>query len=341
MTEAVSVTASDQGRPRRSRRWLAVLLVAAVVDLLLVGYVAAGYLAYDELSKVSPHCLGSPYAGQTTTDFVAGSDAPDLDLTPYHFADVVGGLVPFPRRGADDPRLVRPAESAERPVVLLVHGYTGCRRDTKVLLPAGITHCAGYGVLLIDMRNHGESDSDGGRWAGGAKEYRDVLGAWDWLVAQGYPPASIGLFGISLGAATVTIATGEEPRVAATWADSSYADFATASAEYAESKGYPGWVAGPAVPVGRALGDSELATRDPIEEVRRLAGRPFFIVHGLADTTILPHNAIDLARAAAAGGTPVEPWLVPQAEHVRAMLLQPERYEAALLGFFGSAIGTP
>ena len=149
------------------------------------------------------------------------------------------------------------------------------------------------------------------------------------------------MFGASLGAATVTIATGEEPRVAATWADSSYADFATAASEYARDKGYPGWVAGTAVPIGHLLGDTALGTRDPVDEIGHLAGRPFFIVHGLADKTIPPHHAIDLAEAAARAGTPVEPWLVPGAEHTQEMLVEPDRYEARLIAFFTASLGSP
>ncbi|HLO35912.1 MAG TPA: alpha/beta fold hydrolase, partial [Candidatus Deferrimicrobium sp.] len=108
-------------------------------------------------------------------------------------------------------------------MVILVHGYNACRRDWTVLLPAGMLHQAGFGVVVPDLRNHGDSDIDDGRWAGGAKEYRDVLGAFDWLRAHGVPGERIGIFGASLGAATATIATGEEPGVAALWADSSYA----------------------------------------------------------------------------------------------------------------------
>jgi dipeptidyl aminopeptidase/acylaminoacyl peptidase len=46
----------------------------------------------------------------------------------------------------------------------------------------------------------------------------DVLGAWDWLVNDKHiSPQKIDLFGTSLGAATVMIAMGEEPRAAAVW----------------------------------------------------------------------------------------------------------------------------
>ncbi len=220
-------------------------------------------------------------------------------------------------------------------------GTTHAGAHWNVLLPAGMLHKAGFGVLMPDLRNHGDSDVRrrplGGRGEGVPRRTRSMGLAR----RQGVPSSRIGLFGASLGAATVTIATGEEPRVAATWADSSYADFATAATEYAESKGYPGWVAGPAVPIGHLLGDTALGTRDPVDELAHLAGRPFFIVHGLDDTTIRPHNAIELAQAASRAGTPVEPWFVPGAEHTQEMLLVTGRYEARLVSFFSSALGAP
>jgi dienelactone hydrolase len=52
-----------------------------------------------------------------------------------------------------------------------------------------------------------------------------VLGAWDWLSgAFGIPAKRIGLFGASLGAASVMLAAATEPRIAAVWEDSGYAD---------------------------------------------------------------------------------------------------------------------
>lgn len=325
---------------RRQRAAAALLLCV----LFGVGvYVGAGVIAYQDLSAVRAHCAGTTHASDTPADFTIndGAASPQPDVAPYRFTDATE--VSFPARGDD--LTIRawyaPPREPGGPVVILVHGFNACRRDWNVLLPAGMLHRAGFGVLLPDLRNHGESDSDGGRWAGGAKEYRDVLGAWDWLVEEGVPPSRIGIFGMSLGAATVVIATGEEPRVAATWADSSYASFAIAAAEYAEQRGYPGWVADPAVLIGRRLGDPELAVRDPSEELAHLAGRPLFIVQGTADTIVLPHNATDLAADAMAGGTAVEPWLVSGAGHTESMLLAMDAYRDRLIAFFSGAIGGP
>jgi uncharacterized protein len=328
-------------------RRISLRIVATTTALLLLlgatGYAVGGYLAFQQLSVVHPACGSRSFARDTPATFIlpASESREPVELDRYHFSGPED--VAFPARG--DPVTIRawfaPPRSTGGPVVVIVHGYDSCRRDWNVLLPAGMLHSAGFGVLLLDLRNHGDSDPDDGRWAGGSKEYRDVLGAWDWLRSRGYDAHAIGLFGVSMGAATATIATGEEPAVAATWADSSYDRYAVAAEEYAEVKGYPGWVAGAAVPVGRALGESELAVRDPGTEVRRLAGRPFYVVHGLADTLIMPHNAVELAVDAAAGGTPVDPWLVAGAEHTHAMLVEPRTYADRLVGFFAGALGTP
>jgi dipeptidyl aminopeptidase/acylaminoacyl peptidase len=93
--------------------------------------------------------------------------------------------------------------------------------------------------------------------------------------------------------------------------------------------------------MGRLAGEPTLATKDPALEAQRLGGRPFFIVHGLADTTVLPHHAVDLAAAAFAGGTAVEPWIVPGSSHTQEVFDVPDRYEARLLAFFSGALGAP
>jgi dipeptidyl aminopeptidase/acylaminoacyl peptidase len=340
------MTDSQPNRKGRNRRRSVAIVIAVAMAIVLGAgavYAGGGYLAYQDLSVVQPGCGGRSYATQTPADFTITGTAvsPLPDVTPYRFTDATE--VAFPTRDGD--LTIRgwyaPPAQPDGPVVIVVHGFNSCRRDWNVLLPAGMLHKAGFGVLLPDLRNHGDSDIDNGRWAGGAKEYRDVLGGWDWLVAQGVSPERIGLLGMSLGAGTVAIAAGEESRVAATWADSSYDRYAVAAAEYAESRGYPAWVAGAAIPVGRLLGDAELAARDPGEEVTRLGGRPLFIVQGLSDTTVRPHNAVDLAIDAAQGGTLVEPWLIPEAEHTQEILLVTDRYEKRLIAFFSDSLGSP
>ncbi len=99
-------------------------------------------------------------------------------------------------------------------------------------------------------------------------------------------------------------------------------------------QGYPDLLFDAAVAVGRL-------SRNPDTEIARMAGRPLFIVHGGSDQRINVHHAWDLAAAAAAGGTPVEPWIVPAAHHSEAAFVDPAAYEARLVAFFERALSRP
>jgi len=342
-TPSTTPNASPEAPQRRSRRWLAAVFGLVVVLVVAGGYLAIGAVAYGDLATLKPDC-GGRYLGQDPSNMEArtGDGTLRFDATDLRFTDFTD--VAFPSRDTR-PLTIRgwyapgPGGIGD-PVVIVVHGKGSCRRDPVVLLPAGMLHRAGFGVLLIDMRDHGSSDYEDGRWAGGVEEYLDVLGAWDWLVGQGFREQDIGLFGTSLGAATVTIAMGEEPRVAATWADSSYSDFERASTEYTESEGWPGWVTGAGLFVGRIVSGDDLGRVGPDDELERLAGRPYAITHGDEDETVLVHHAFDNAAIATAAGTPVEPWIVAGAAHVKAIYMEPEAYEARLVAFFDAALGT-
>jgi len=108
----------------------------------------------------------------------------------------------------------------DAPVVILVHGRGMCKSKYEVLLPANMLWKMGFNVMVIDMRNHGNSDPDkDGLIKWGKTEHLDVLGAWDWLQTQGWLPTQIGLLGCSMGGGTTTIATAKEPLVQASWID--------------------------------------------------------------------------------------------------------------------------
>lgn len=334
--------------PRRGRRrFLIVLGIAVVVAALLAGgYLAIGASAYDDLSSLEPDCAGR-WPGQDPSNMVAldasGTGTVRFDASDLRFSDF--SEVSFPSRDAR-PLTIRawyaPARAGTGgPAVVLVHGKGSCRRDPVVLMPAGMLHRAGFGVLMLDLRDHGGSDYEDGRWAGGVEEYLDVLGGWDWLVAQGYRPDRSGLFGTSLGAVTVTIATGQESRVGATWADSSASDIERAATEYAESEGWPGWIVPAGLLVGRLVSGDDLTALSPAEELTKLAGRPYFITHGDQDRTIQVHNAYENAEIATAAGTPVEPWIIAGAGHVKGIYLEPAEYERRLVAFFETALGAP
>ncbi len=85
-----------------------------------------------------------------------------------------------------------PGDTSSRAVVL-VHGLEGNKSDQHVLKTASVYSQAGYGVLMFDLRGHGESE--GKRTTVGYQEVRDVKGALSWLEDQGFEPEEVALFG--------------------------------------------------------------------------------------------------------------------------------------------------
>jgi fermentation-respiration switch protein FrsA (DUF1100 family) len=316
-------------RPGARGRRLAIgsmILLAALAGL----YLLLGALVYEELARVGTSCSGAA-DGNTPASFRSDGG----DTTPYLMPEYEA--VTFPSR---DARITVsgwyvPATSGETgPAVVVVHGLYGCKRQVGVLTAAGMLHRHGFSVLLIDLRDHGDSTIEDGRHAGGSEEYLDVLGAWDWLQTRGHAAERIGLYGQSLGAATVLIATGEESRVAGTWEDSSYGAIGEAISDELTRNGYPAFLAPAGIVAARILAGDDLTSPNTLDEVARSGGRPLFVTHGDGDRRISVRFAGQIAAAARAAGAQVDPWIVHGADHVQAIALEPAEYERRLVEFF-------
>jgi uncharacterized protein len=320
-------------------RRIALILLVLVALLLLIGYVGASTVVYNQLSQTRNLC--GPNVGDT--DFTpAAFTSDDVDTTPYLMPDFEE--VTFPSRDASltlRAWYVAAPDAAEATArtVVLVHGLQSCRRSGSVLIPAGMLHRAGYNVLMPDLRDHGDSQVEDLRFAAGTEEYRDVLGAWDWLVNErAIAPERIGLFGVSLGAATVMIATGEEPRVAAVWEDSGFADIQVAVNAELTRNGFPTFLSSGALLMGRVIAGDDIASLSPLGAMAKLEGRPIFITHGDQDQRLSVDYAGDLADAVNANGGSVEPWILPGLAHVEGMFKMPEEYEQRLIEFFNAVL---
>lgn len=326
-------------------RNLAIVLAA----VLALGYVAGSAIVWDKLTKVDGQCHPE-WATNDPTQFTIDASTsgtppmsiPAVDTTPYLMPAPEDVTIPSRDRGIQVSGWWVAAEDPGAPAVVVVHGHTACKRDPDVLLPAGMLRRAGFSVLLIDMRDHGDSSDEDGRYAGGTEEYRDVLGAWDWLQsAKGVAADKIGLLGVSLVAATVLIATGEEPRVVATWEDSSYADIGVAIQAELRRNGYPEFLEFGGVTMARLISGDDLQSRSPLMAVQKMAGRKLFITHGTADDRLSVQYAYDLIAAAEAAGVALDSWIVPGATHTRAMRLDREEYERRLVEFYSGALASP
>jgi fermentation-respiration switch protein FrsA (DUF1100 family) len=208
-------------------------------------------------------------------------------------------------------------------------------------------HRAGFSVLLMDLRDHGDSEGDDGRFSGGTEEHLDVLGAYDWLVAQGVPADRIGVLGMSIGSMTAIIAGGQEPGIRAVWADSAATTMDAAMGNFVvDQLGDPTGLARILVPGAmvwaRVLANDELGTFDPIDEVAAYGGRSIAFVHGALDGVLPASMTQELHDAAVAtGATTPDAWIVADAGHTEAVFKDPQGYDQRLIAFFTAALGAP
>ncbi len=98
-----------------------------------------------------------------------------------------------------------PAETATNKTVIVVHGFTNDKEDMKPY--AWMFHELGYNVLMPDNMSHG--DSEGQIIGYGWNDRLNVI-KWAELLVEQNSDSEITLFGVSMGAATVMMASGEE-----------------------------------------------------------------------------------------------------------------------------------
>jgi dipeptidyl aminopeptidase/acylaminoacyl peptidase len=329
-------------RPKRGVRdvdvwvepWVALVVVTG---LTVVAYLALCATLYDRITRVP---AASPFRDPPNTP--ARFAAAEVDVRPYLMPDY--DEVGFPdRTGAVGIAAwwVPVEGQPDAPAVVVVHGFTASRGDGSVLLAAGMLHRNGFACLIIDLRNHGDSGRSGGRHTGGIRESADVLGAWDWLVlGRHLPSEQIGLLGISLGAASVVIAAGDEPKVAAVWSDSSYGELDDATRAELRRNHLPGFLLPGGRLIARLLDGPGLQDTSPVLAVRRLDGRALFVTHGTDDDRLDARFADQLALAGVASGARVETWVVPGSGHASAIVDRPAEYEQRLVDFFDRALRT-
>lgn len=320
-------------------RIITLLLLAAA--LLATASLGTAVALYDRVARVNADCdtrfgHNSPAAWSVIG---ISSAVPDFDASELLVSEYQEVRLPSRDEGIDLRAWWLPAPGGARaPAIVVVHGFGTCVRDPAVLAPAGMLHRLGYAILMLDVRDHGGSTVEDGYSAAGTEEYRDVLGAVDWLVTTGTEPGRIGLLGTSMGAATAIIAAGQDERVAAVWADSSYSDTTTLVADGLDDHGLPRSLAALALPLARLVSGDDLGSPSVLGEVAAMKGRHLQIVHGTIDGLVDVAHATTLAEAARSAGVLVDEWIEPGAGHVDVALLHPERYERRLGEFFGQAL---
>lgn len=214
------------------------------------------------------------------------------------------------------------------PTVVLLHGVTD---DRRTMLPrARLLHDAGFGVLMVDGRGHGESPRQ--RVTYGAREQFDAAAAVVW-VRRRRPGTRVGVVGISLGGAGTALA-GEH-----LGADAVVLESVFATLEEATDSRLRRW-SGPVAHTLREILDGQsdrllgvpVDSVAPVRAVPRL-GVPVFVAGGEDDPFTPPAETRRLAAAARA-----DVWIVPDAGHEDLYRADPAGYRTHVLAFLNESL---
>jgi dipeptidyl aminopeptidase/acylaminoacyl peptidase len=248
------------------------IIVVILVGVAIVGYLGIGAMAANKLTVAqrmftddNPQKHGMSYEDVTLSARIDGLKIAAWYIPAY---------------------LNQPAEKS--PAIVMVHGWNASRTNAfnqHFLDLAENLHEAGFTLLMIDLRGHGQSEDS--HFTFGRLERRDVLAAVDYLVQRGHQPGKIGLLGTSMGAASVIGAAAEDQDVGAVATDSLFAEiYPVVEGLWSTQSGLPKLFIYPTRWMYYLENGWDIASARPVDEIGKIAPRPLFLIHCEQDTYI-------------------------------------------------------
>ena len=304
---------------RRWLRWLRRIAITIVILLITLIYVVFPLWA----SRLVTHAT-TRNIDRRDTDTPAEFGASYKDVE-FHTSDGVrlsGWLLPTRDKQA---------------TIVFSHGLFRSRRE--LLERAVDLWKLGYGALLYDARNHG--DSGAAKVTLGYDERLDAEAAVRYLRDEIRTTDKIVLLGISMGAAAALLAAAETPEVAAVISDSSYLTFKDTAAHHIRIFFHL-----PAFPLANEVrglmewrGGFDGDKLDALSAVRRLGNRPSMFIAAANDRRMPPAIAETLWQAATSDKRKLLVVDGPGSEiHGHAYQANPKRYIDEVAGFLKDAL---
>jgi len=214
------------------------------------------------------------------------------------------------------------------PLAIQFHGY----RSMRVRDFSGGAYEAlelGENVLLVDQRAHGKSD--GKVISFGIKERFDCKAWVEYAIERFGKDVKIILYGISMGAATVLMASELDlpENVVGIVADCPYSSPTAIIKKVCRDMKLPATLVYPFVKAGAMLfGGFNPDEASPVKAVKN-ANVPILLIHGEGDRFVPPYMSDEIAEA----GKTVTYLKVPEATHALSMLYDRNTYISALKDF--------
>ena len=300
--------------------WVA-LIFALCALVLALGVLVGSYITYRMAFYRNPKKhRANPYNGikNDGSEISARSKAMVDNILSLQFEDIyTTSFDGIPLRA----RLY--LKDSSLPFAIQVHGY----KSTPMLDFSGGGQLAldlGMNVIMIDQRAHGES---GGRCISfGHNEKRDLLSWIDYVISRFGEGSEIILFGISMGGATVILASELDlpKNVLGVFADCPYSSAADMIRKTASEMHLPKRAAYALSRLGaRIFGGFDPDEAEPIRAIKN-ARVPIIIVHGEKDSFV----PTDMSRAMAEANPIVELHTFPNADHGLSYLYDSDRYRS-------------
>lgn len=229
------------------------------------------------------------------------------------------------------------SKRSDQATILLIHGLESNRAD--MLRQAACFSKQGYGLVLFDLRCHGES---GGAYATlGALEQQDVEAAFHYAAARAdVNEAAIGIVAHSMGAAASLAAAKRLPALRFMVIQSLYANLADNLRHALKFR--MGVAASVLLPllavVFRGLTGVSVWAIRPVDDLAELAQLPILFMHGQEDAFILPLNSDALFKEAQG---PKQQILIPKARHRCVLKRRFDYVEADLNAFVKQYFSQP
>ncbi len=221
------------------------------------------------------------------------------------------------------------AQNPSKIWVICIHGFSGS--GLNLGMAAKHWHERGYNVLLPDLR--GSGDSEGEYYGMGWLDRLDIIQWIDGVILKKDPDARIILHGVSMGAATVMMTTGERlPRnVCAAIEDCGYTSvWDEFTLQLKKVFGLPQF---PIMHIANSMAKRRAGysfkEASSVEQVKK-SKTPTLFIHGDKDTFV-PFFMLDEVYGAASCDK--ERLVIHGAQHAEAMVLEPALYWKAAQEF--------
>ncbi|MEN8240791.1 MAG: alpha/beta hydrolase [Chloroflexota bacterium] len=293
--------------------WGKIMKIAIIVLLfLLIAYLGICAYAISQVTAIGDH----DYYCDTPEDF--GIDYQEVTFhATIDELQIAAWYLPHP---------------GSEKAVIIVHGRDASKQwaesGTIVAFQADL-YKAGYTVLAIDVRGHG--DSDEARYSFGVYERRDVLGAVDFLLNKGFKPGNIGVVGISLGGAAANGAMAESEAIGAVVTEGTFAEFyPIVEEQWQNESGLPNFFLPGVLLMNRIMYGYSLADVNPAAEIAQAEPRPMLIIHCTEDDMVPMSHPGELLEAA----PHAESWIMSSCDHAELYRDYPEEYSQHVITFF-------